>query len=74
MTEQTTLLFNTKSVYDWSRNQWTVPINAGINQLVRIGGHRVQLGAGVHFRRRPGRRSELARPPEADAGLSPGSE
>ncbi|MBW6401744.1 transporter [Roseomonas sp. HJA6] len=46
---QTTFFLNTETTYDWSRQQWTVPINAGVNQLVSIGGQRVQVGAGIRY-------------------------
>ncbi|NMJ41038.1 transporter [Roseomonas sp. JC162] len=46
---QTTFFLNTETTYDWSRQQWTVPINAGVNQLVTIGEQRVQVGAGVRY-------------------------
>jgi hypothetical protein len=46
---QTTLFLSTESTYDWSRRQWTVPINAGVSQLVNIGGQAVQLGAGIRY-------------------------
>ena len=35
-----------KSTYDWENEQWSVPINFGVNQLIRVGGQRVQIGAG----------------------------
>lgn len=41
---QTTFFLNTETTYDWSRQQWTVPINAGVNQLVSIGGHPALCG------------------------------
>jgi hypothetical protein len=46
---QTTLFLNTESTYDWSRSQWTVPINAGVNQLVEVGGQKMQIGAGIRY-------------------------
>lgn len=46
---QTTLFVNTETIYDWSRRQWTVPINAGVSQLVTIGGQPMQIGAGVRY-------------------------
>ncbi|MBR0648749.1 hypothetical protein GXW78_03690 [Roseomonas terrae] len=46
---QTTLFLNTETTYDWSRRQWSVPINAGVNQLVNIGGQAVQVGAGIRY-------------------------
>jgi hypothetical protein len=46
---QTSFFLNTETTYDWSRRQWTVPINAGVNQLVTIGGQNVQVGAGIRY-------------------------
>ncbi len=46
---QTTLFLNTESTCDWARRQWTVPINAGLKQLVTIGGQRVQVGGGLRY-------------------------
>jgi hypothetical protein len=46
---QTTLFLNTEALYDWTSENWLVPINAGVNQLVRIGGQAVQLGAGIRY-------------------------
>jgi hypothetical protein len=33
----TTFTINSESGYDWENDQWTVPLNAMITQLVRIG-------------------------------------
>ena len=33
----TSFAINTESTYDWKNSQWTVPINATISQLVKIG-------------------------------------
>jgi hypothetical protein len=40
----TTFSVNTESTYDWRGNQWTVPINAGVSQVLRIRGQLVQVG------------------------------
>ena len=45
----TSFFLNTESTYDWEAEQWSVPINAGVNQLVKIGGQRVQIGGGVRY-------------------------
>jgi hypothetical protein len=45
----TTFFLNTESTYDWKGEQWTVPINAGVNQLLTVGGQRVQIGAGLRY-------------------------
>lgn len=40
----TTYLINTESTYDWTAEDWTVPINAGVNHLFRINDQAVQVG------------------------------
>jgi len=45
----TTLSFNTESTYDWAGHQWTVPLNAGVSQLVRIGKLPVSLGVNGRY-------------------------
>ncbi|HEY4136009.1 MAG TPA: hypothetical protein VGO34_12440 [Alphaproteobacteria bacterium] len=40
----TTYLLNTESSYDWTGEQWTVPINAGVSQLLKIGTQAAQVG------------------------------
>lgn len=47
--KQTSFGINTESFYDWSANQWLVPINAEISQIVKIGDLPVQLQAGVRY-------------------------
>jgi hypothetical protein len=43
----TTYGLNTESTYDWSNSQWTVPINATVSQLVKLGGKPVQFSLGA---------------------------
>jgi hypothetical protein len=45
----TSFYLNTESTYDWNDNQWSVPINAGVRQIVPLGGQVVQIGAGVRY-------------------------
>jgi hypothetical protein len=45
----TTFFLNTESTYDWKDEDWSVPINFGVNQLVSIGNQKVQLGAGLRY-------------------------
>jgi len=40
----TTFNLNTESTYDWDDDQWTVPIQAGISQLVKLGQLPVSIG------------------------------
>ena len=46
----TTFALLTESTYDWNADQWTVPINAAVSQLVTIGDQHVsfQLGGRVY--------------------------
>lgn len=44
---KTTFTLNTESTYDWHNEQWTVPINLLVSQLIKIGKQPVQLGLGA---------------------------
>jgi hypothetical protein len=39
----------TESSYDWEATEWSVPINALVAKVVKIGPQRVQLGAGLRY-------------------------
>lgn len=45
----TTFNLNTESVYDWEAEQWSVPINFQVSQLLKIGGQPISVGAGVRY-------------------------
>jgi len=45
----TTLVLNAESTYDWTAEEWTVPINLMANQMVKIGGQPMQLGVGGRY-------------------------
>jgi hypothetical protein len=45
----TTYGLNTESTYDWSHSQWTVPVNASVSQLLKVGKLPVQLSLGVKY-------------------------
>jgi hypothetical protein len=45
----TTFSMNLESTYDWDAGQWTVPINAGVSQVLRLGGQLVQVGAVARY-------------------------
>jgi hypothetical protein len=45
----TSFYLNTESTYDWEAKEWSVPINAGVLQLLKIGGQRIQVGGGVRY-------------------------
>jgi len=42
----TTFGINTESTYDWESEQWTVPLNVTVAQILKIGGRPIQLQAG----------------------------
>lgn len=41
--------WNLKSSYDWENCQWTVPLNLGVAQLLRIGGSPMQFQLGGRY-------------------------
>lgn len=45
----TSFTLNTESTYDWESNEWSVPINADVFQMVKIGGQRLQIGGGARY-------------------------
>jgi hypothetical protein len=40
----TTFVLNTESTYDWEARQWSVPVMAGVTQVLRLGDQLVQVG------------------------------
>jgi hypothetical protein len=40
---------NTESTYDWKSKQWSVPINATVSQVLKLGDQLVQVGGGVRY-------------------------
>ncbi len=45
----TTLSLNTESSYDWTAEQWTVPVNLLVSQLVKLGKQPVQFFVGGRY-------------------------
>lgn len=46
---QTTLGVNTESSYDWEREQWSLPLNLTVQQLVKVGGLPLALQLGGRY-------------------------
>ena len=46
---KTTIALNSESTYDWEGENWSVPVNLTVNQLLRIGGQPLQIGGGVRY-------------------------
>ena len=46
---KTTIGLNTESTYDWESEQWSVPINLTVNQLLKVGPQIIQVGGGVRY-------------------------
>jgi hypothetical protein len=40
---------SSESQYNWTTRQWTIPINVGANQLLKIGGQIFQIGGLVRY-------------------------
>ncbi len=45
----TTFGANTESTYDWENSQWTVPVNASVGQLLKVGNLPISLGLGARY-------------------------
>jgi hypothetical protein len=46
---KTTLSLNTESTYNWKAEQWSVPINAQVSQLLKLGDQIVSVGVGARY-------------------------
>jgi len=46
---KTTFTVNSESTYDWEHDQWNVPVNFVVSQLMRFGKQPVQLFAGARW-------------------------
>jgi len=46
---QTTFSFNTESTYDWKGEQWSVPLNFNVSQLLRFRNQIFQVGVGARY-------------------------
>jgi hypothetical protein len=44
-----TFALNTESTYDWDREQWSLPVNANLSKVLRLGGQTLSLGGGVRY-------------------------
>jgi hypothetical protein len=44
-----TFTLNSESTYDWKASQWSVPINALVSKVTRVGGQLISVGAGVRY-------------------------
>lgn len=45
----TTFGVNTESTYDWKAQEWSVPVNVVVQQLIKVGGQPIALQAGVRY-------------------------
>jgi hypothetical protein len=45
----TSFTLNTESTYDWVNEEWSVPINALVGQVVKIGHRPVQFSLGARY-------------------------
>jgi hypothetical protein len=44
-----TFSLNTESTYNWEEHEWSVPVNATVSKLVKLGRLPVQIGAGIRY-------------------------
>ncbi len=45
----TTFVLTSESTYNWTADQWTIPVNLNISQVTSIGGQRVQFQIGGRY-------------------------
>lgn len=46
---KTTIGLSTESAYNWETEEWSVPINLTVNQLLKVGNQLIQVGGGVRY-------------------------
>lgn len=46
---KTTISLNTESSYDWNEEEWSVPINFNVSQMLKVGSQLLQVGGGVRY-------------------------
>lgn len=46
---KTTFALNTESTYNWETEEWSVPINFTVTQLLKLGDQLVQVGGGLRY-------------------------
>jgi hypothetical protein len=44
-----TYTLNTESTYDWEARQWSVPVNAVVSKVTKLGDQLVSFGGGVRY-------------------------
>jgi hypothetical protein len=44
-----TYSLNTESTYDWEGEEWSVPVNAVVTKVTRVGGQLVSVGGGLRY-------------------------
>lgn len=45
----TTITLNTETTYDWTEDQWTVPINLTVTQVMKLGNQPISLQVGPRY-------------------------
>jgi hypothetical protein len=45
----TSFALNTESTYNWEAEEWSVPINLMVNQMLKLGKQPVQVGVGARY-------------------------
>lgn len=46
---KTTFGLNLESTYDWENEQWAVPANATVSQMLKVGSQIIQVGVGARY-------------------------
>ena len=46
---KTTVGLNSETTYNWEKEQWGVPVNASVSQLLKVGSQILQVGLGARY-------------------------
>lgn len=44
-----TYSLNTESTYDWDADQWSIPVNANVSKVTKLGNQTVSVGGGLRY-------------------------
>ncbi len=46
---KTTISLSTEATYDWNSEQWSVPVNLSVSQMLKVGEQIFQIGGGIRY-------------------------
>jgi len=46
---KTTFGLNSEATYDWEEDEWSIPLNASVSQMLRVGSQILQVQVGARY-------------------------